>query len=46
MQKMVGFRNIAVHGYQSLLLPITVGIITQDLDEFLDFSKTVLQRSP
>ena len=46
LRAMVGFRNIAVHGYQSLLLPITVGIITQDLDEFLDFSKTVLQRSP
>ncbi|RFO95197.1 toxin-antitoxin antitoxin component [Rhodoferax lacus] len=45
MQKMVGFRNIAVHDYQSLLLPITVGIITQHLDEFLDFSKAVLQRS-
>lgn len=42
MKKMVGFRNIAVHGYQSLLLPITVSIITTHLDEFLAFSKAAL----
>jgi uncharacterized protein YutE (UPF0331/DUF86 family) len=43
MKKMVGFRNIAVHEYQALLLPITIGIITQHLDDFLTFSKTLLQ---
>ena len=42
MQKMVGFRNIAVHDYQALLLPITLGIITRHLDEFLAFSQAVL----
>lgn len=44
LKKMVGFRNIAVHDYQALLLPITVSIITHHLDEFLQFSSTVLKR--
>jgi uncharacterized protein YutE (UPF0331/DUF86 family) len=46
LKKMVGFRNIAVHEYQQLLLPITESIITQHLDEFLVFAQTVLQRNP
>ena len=37
MRHMVGFRNVAVHEYQALVLPITVNIITQHLDDFLDF---------
>jgi uncharacterized protein YutE (UPF0331/DUF86 family) len=44
LQRMVGFRNIAVHDYQSLQLPITVAIIEQHLDEFLQYSKTLLQQ--
>lgn len=44
LKKMVGFRNIAVHDYQRLLLPITVSVITQHLDEFLQFSAAILQR--
>lgn len=44
LQKMVGFRNIAVHDYQSLLLPITTSVITQHLDEFLDYSATLVRR--
>lgn len=44
LKKMVGFRNIAVHDYQALLLPITVSIITHNLDEFLQFTSTVLKR--
>ena len=43
LQRMVGFRNIAVHDYQSLQLPITVAIIEKHLDEFLQYSKTLLQ---
>jgi len=39
---MVGFRNIAVHDYQALQLPITVSIITGHLDEFLRYSQAVL----
>ncbi|MBN2887430.1 MAG: DUF86 domain-containing protein [Chromatiaceae bacterium] len=44
LRRMVGFRNIAVHDYQSLQLPITVSIIENHLDDFTDFSKTLLQR--
>lgn len=44
LQKMVGFRNIAVHDYQSLLLPITTSVITQHLDEFLDYSAALIRR--
>ena len=43
LQRMVGFRNIAVHEYQTLQLPITVAIIEKHLDEFLDYSKALLQ---
>jgi uncharacterized protein YutE (UPF0331/DUF86 family) len=39
---MVGYRNIAVHEYQALQLPITVAVITRNLDEFLDYSKSIL----
>jgi uncharacterized protein YutE (UPF0331/DUF86 family) len=44
LKRMVGFRNIAVHQYQALQLPITVSIITSHLDEFLQFSQAVLLR--
>lgn len=44
MKNMVGFRNIAVHDYQSLLLPITERIITQHLDEFLAFTAHLLKQ--
>lgn len=42
MKRMVGFRNIAVHEYQSLQLPITVNVIEHHLDDFLAFSKALL----
>lgn len=44
LQRMVGFRNIAVHDYKALQLPITVAIIEKHLDEFLQYSKVLLQR--
>jgi len=44
LKRMVGFRNIAVHDDQKLQLPITVSIITSHLDEFLQYSQTVLLR--
>lgn len=44
LQKMVGFRNIAVHDYQTLQLPITVAVITSHLDDFVDYSSTILRR--
>ncbi|MEQ1622456.1 MAG: DUF86 domain-containing protein [Methylococcales bacterium] len=44
LKRMVGFRNIAVHDYQCLQLPITVNVITQHLDEFLRFSEAILKK--
>ena len=44
LKRMVGFRNIAVHDYQSLQLPITVSIIERHLDEFLHYSQALLLR--
>jgi uncharacterized protein YutE (UPF0331/DUF86 family) len=46
MQRMVGYRNVAVHDYQVLQLPITVAVITGHLDEFLDFSQAALRFNP
>ena len=42
LQSMVGYRNIAVHGYQTLQLPITVAVITLHLDDFLAYSAALL----
>jgi uncharacterized protein YutE (UPF0331/DUF86 family) len=44
LKRMVAFRNIAVHDYQSLLLPILENVIAKHLDEFLDFTQIVLKR--
>jgi uncharacterized protein YutE (UPF0331/DUF86 family) len=44
LKHMVGFRNIAVHDYQTLQLPITVSIIESHLDEFLQYSQALLLR--
>jgi uncharacterized protein YutE (UPF0331/DUF86 family) len=42
LKRMVGFRNIAVHDYQALQLPITVSIIQNHLDGFLRYSQALL----
>lgn len=44
LKRMLGFRNIAMHDYQSLQLPITVNVIALHLDEFLRFSAAILQK--
>jgi len=44
LKKMVGFRNIAVHDYQRLLLPILVSVITLHLEEFLQFTSAIIKR--
>lgn len=44
MKRMVGLRNIAVHDYPVLQLPITVNIICDHLGEFLAFTRAVLTR--
>jgi uncharacterized protein YutE (UPF0331/DUF86 family) len=40
---MVGFRNLAVHEYQALVLPITDNIITQHLSDFSCCAKALLK---
>ncbi len=42
LKRMVGFRNIAVHDYQTLQLPIVVHIIKNHLKDFLQFTKLLL----
>lgn len=44
LKKMIGYRNIAVHEYETLLLPITVAVITTHLDEFLAYTRALLLR--
>jgi uncharacterized protein YutE (UPF0331/DUF86 family) len=44
LKRMVGFRNIAVHDYQAMQLPITVQIIEVHLDEFLRYSQALLKQ--
>lgn len=44
MQRMVGFRNIAVHDYQKLLLPILLNVVTTHLDDFLRFTAAILKK--
>lgn len=45
LKSMVGFRNIAVHNYQSLNLKIVSQVIERYLDDLRKFSKIVLQKS-
>jgi len=45
LQRMVGFRNIAVHDYKRLQIPIAVAVIEKHLDDFLLFAKAMLCRS-
>ncbi|WP_040260830.1 type VII toxin-antitoxin system HepT family RNase toxin [Pseudomonas massiliensis] len=44
MKAMVGFRNIAVHDYQAMHIPILVSIITSNLDDMIAFSSAILRR--
>lgn len=44
LKRMIGFRNIAVHDYETLQLPITIRIIETHLDEFLDYSAGLLRK--
>ncbi len=41
MQKMVGFRNLAVHDYQNLNLDIVVAIVVNHLIDFENFVKEI-----
>jgi uncharacterized protein YutE (UPF0331/DUF86 family) len=42
LKSLVGFRNIAVHDYQKLQLPITVSIITRHLGDCLAYAIVLL----
>jgi uncharacterized protein YutE (UPF0331/DUF86 family) len=43
MMKMIGFRNLAVHSYQELNLKIVRSIIENNLDDFKEFTSTILK---
>lgn len=45
MKNMVGFRNIAVHSYQSLALPVVKSIIQYHLTDFTEFRQHLLERA-
>jgi uncharacterized protein YutE (UPF0331/DUF86 family) len=45
LMRMVGFRNVAIHDYRRLDLEIVKRIITSHLDDFLDFTATLLKQS-
>lgn len=43
LQRMVGFRNVAVHEYTRLNLDVVLSIITNQLDVFRTFSSTIVK---
>jgi len=45
LKLMVGFRNVVVHDYAALNLEVVQSIVTQHLDEFLEFSRVMVQGS-
>ena len=42
MQKCVGFRNVAVHQYQSIEWEIVFSIVKKDLSDFQHYAKQIL----
>jgi len=44
MRAIVGFRNVAVHDYQSLSLEVVRGILGKHLDDFREFSSAMIER--
>lgn len=44
LKSMVGFRNIAVHNYQSVNLKIVRRVIEKHLDDLKEFSRIVLRK--
>jgi uncharacterized protein YutE (UPF0331/DUF86 family) len=41
LQKMVGFRNVAVHQYRDLDIDILETVITRHLDDLVEFAQTI-----
>lgn len=46
MQRMVGFRNVAIHEYAHLNLDVVHAIITKQLDDFRTFSSAIVKTCP
>jgi uncharacterized protein YutE (UPF0331/DUF86 family) len=44
LRRMVGFRNILVHGYQVVDLAIVEEVVVHRLDDLLDFAQAVRER--
>jgi uncharacterized protein YutE (UPF0331/DUF86 family) len=44
LRKAVGFRNIAVHSYQSINWDIVHAIATDHLEDFEEFARAVIAR--
>lgn len=42
LQRMIGFRNIALHQYQAIDLVIVEAIVQRDLDDLLAFARTIV----
>jgi uncharacterized protein YutE (UPF0331/DUF86 family) len=42
MSAIVGFKNIAIHEYQTINLNILKTIIEKELKDFLEFSKQII----
>lgn len=45
MKRMVGFRNVAVHAYQSIDLAVVESIIRDHLEELLAFARWAIERA-
>ena len=45
LKRMVGFRNVAIHDYQRLSLPIVRSIIEKHLEDFRDLASAALDVS-
>jgi len=45
LQRMVGFRNVAVHDYQALNIDIVLEIIRRHLDDLLGFGRDALGKA-
>lgn len=43
MKQMTGFRNIAVHDYQAMQIPIVIAIIQKHTDELLDYATRLIE---
>jgi uncharacterized protein YutE (UPF0331/DUF86 family) len=43
LQRMIGFRNIAVHQYRALETAIVEAVLQRDLDDLLAFCKTIVR---